>query len=142
MTTKLAGRALIVCACVVIAGCDSDMSPSRIDLAGEWTGSWQFVTGGVTVTDTVTASLSQNGTNVTGTWTAGGGTTGEVSFTAAESISGTLTLTQTTMTGQPCSATTTLSGSASSTALDFAAATPAPNGICQWAASNQFSFRR
>ena len=48
------------------AGCDSDMSPSRTDVGGSWTGTWQFVTGGLTVTDAVTAMLTQNGTNATG----------------------------------------------------------------------------
>ena len=96
----------------------------------------------MTVTDAATATLTQNGANATGTWTAASGPTGDLSFTVGESISGTLTITQTTITGQSCTATTTLSGTASSTALDFTAMTVTPTGICQFATSNQFSLRR
>jgi hypothetical protein len=134
---------VIASACALAgAGCESDMSPTRVDVAGSWTGTWQFVTGGVTVTDTVTATLTQNGTNATGTWTAASGPTGEVSFEVRDSITGTLTMTQTAITGQPCTATTTLSGTVTQTTLEFTTTTPMPSGICQWAANNQFSFRR
>lgn len=143
MIGRRAFRSLVVCLCVAgLTGCESDMSPSDIEVRGSWTGTWQFVTGGLTVTDTVTASLDQTGTNATGTWTAASGPTGDLSFTVGESISGTLTITQTTITGQPCSATTTIAGTASSTAIDFTAGAVTPGGTCQFAASNQFSFRR
>lgn len=143
MTRARALGAVLVGLCVACAaGCESDMSPSDIQVRGSWTGTWQFVTGGVTVIDTATATLTQNGTNATGTWTAASGPAGDLSFTVGESISGTITMTQTTLTGQPCTATTTISGTASSTALDFTAAESPRTGICQFAVSNQFSFRR
>ena len=111
-------------------------------VTGAWTGTWRFVTGGLTVTDTVTATLTQNGTNATGTWMAASGTSGELSFEIRASIAGTLTMTQTTLTGQPCTATTTLSGTTTPAALEFTTTSPPPSGICQWATSNEFSFRR
>jgi hypothetical protein len=118
------------------------MSPSRIDVAGSWSGTWQFQTGGATVTDSVTAQLTQTGTSASGTWAAAGGASGELSFTASASISGTLTISQTTVTGQTCSAMTTISGTASSSTISFTMTTPAASGICQWATGNQFSFQR
>ncbi len=142
MTRGRAFGAMLVGLCVACAGgCESDTSPSDIEVRGSWTGTWQFITGGVTVTDTATATLTQNGANAAGTWTAASGPTGDLSFMVGESISGTLTITQTTITGQSCTATTTLAGTASSVALDFTA-TVTPTGTCQFAASNQFSFRR
>ena len=133
----------LACACALsLAGCGSDMSPSRIDVAGSWSGSWQFQTGGATVTDSVTAQLTQTGTSASGTWAAAGGASGELSFTAGASISGTLTISQMTVTGQTCSATTTISGTASASTISFTMTTPAASGICQWAASNQFSLQR
>ena len=143
MTRARALRAVLVALCVACAaGCESDMSPSDIQVRGSWTGTWQFVTGGVTVIDTATATLTQNGANATGTWTAASGPTGDLSFTVGETISGTITMTQTTILGQPCTATTTISGTASSTALDFTAAESPRTSICQFAVSNLFSFRR
>lgn len=143
MIVPRAFRLSIACACLlVLAACDSDSSPSDIDVDGSWSGTWQFVTGGVTVTDTITATLDQDGNDVTGTWAAASGPTGEVNFSVDDSISGTITITQTTITGQACTATTTMSGTASATAIDFAAATFTSTGICQFAASNQFSLRR
>lgn len=141
--TRILAVVVITSACALAsAGCDSDMSPTRIDVAGSWTGTWQFVTGGATVTDAVTATLTQNGTNATGTWMAASGPTGELSFEVRDSINGTLTMTQTAITGQPCTATTTLSGAVTQTTLEFTTTTPIASGICQWAANNQFSFRR
>jgi hypothetical protein len=143
VNTAVVFAAALACSCLFASvGCDSDMSPSRIDVGGAWTGTWRFVTGGVTVTDAVTATLTQNGTNVTGTWTAASGPAGELSFAIGAEIAGTLTMTLTTITGQPCTGTTTLSGTATPTALDFTTTSPAPSGVCQWATSNEFSFRR
>jgi hypothetical protein len=144
MTPRRQLQALLACACLLAGagGCDSGASPSDIDVDGAWSGTWQFVTGGVTVTDTVTASLEQDGNDVTGTWTAASGPAGELTFAVAESISGTLTITQTTITGQTCTATSPITGTASATAIDFSASAPTAAGICQFAASNQFSLRR
>ena len=124
------------------AGCGSGMSPSRIDVAGSWSGTWQFQTAGATVTDAVTAQLTQTGTNASGTWTAASGASGDLSFTVGASMSGTLTITQTTVTGQRCSATTTVSGTATSSNITFTMTTPTSSGICQWATNNQFSLQR
>jgi hypothetical protein len=118
------------------------MSPSRIDVAGSWSGTWQFQTAGATVTDAVTAELTQTGTSASGTWTAAGGAAGDLSFTVGASMSGTLTINQTTVTGQRCSATTTVSGTATSSNMTFTMTTPTSSGICQWATNNQFSLQR
>ncbi|HYN06437.1 MAG TPA: hypothetical protein VES67_03510 [Vicinamibacterales bacterium] len=143
MTTRRAVGAVLVCGCALALGsCDSGMSPSDIDVDGSWTGTWRFVTAGVTVTDTVTARLTQDGSNASGTWMSESGPSGDLTFTVGASISGTLTITQTTLIGQTCSATTNLSGSAASGTIEFTTTEITPGGICQWAASNQFSFRR
>jgi hypothetical protein len=130
---------------LLLAGCGSGSPTSAssiFSVAGNWTGTWQFVSAGATVTDGVTATLTQDGLNAKGTWTADSGPSGQVSFTVAASLSGTLTISQTTLTGQSCSATTTLSGAGSATALDFTLTAIPPSGLCQWATSNQFSLKK
>jgi hypothetical protein len=138
-----AARAILSGWCALaLASCHSGMSPSDIEVDGAWNGTWQFVTGGVTVSDAVTARLTQSGANASGTWTAESGPAGEISFAVGGPISGSLTITQTTLTGQTCTATTPLSGSATSSTIEFTTTDFTPSGICQWAASNRFTFRK
>lgn len=133
---------LACCGALASAGCDSDTSPSDVALEGTWNGTWQFVTAGVTVTDTVTAELTRSGANSTGTWAAESGPSGNVTLTPGEPLTGTLTINHTTITGQTCSATTNISGTATTSRIEFTTAEIPPSGICQWATSNRFSFRR
>jgi hypothetical protein len=143
MTLRCALWAVLACCgALASAGCDSDMSPSDVALEGTWNGTWQYVTAGVTVTDTVTAELTRSGATSTGTWAAQSGPSGNVTLMAGAPLTGTLTINQTTITGQTCSATTNISGTATASTIEFTTAEIPPSGICQWATSNRFSFRR
>ena len=139
-------RALVLAALVLPLACggNSPSSPSAtLNLGGAWTGSLQYVTSGVTVTDAVTATLTQTGTSVGGTWTAESGASGQFSnLTAAASVTGIVTISQTTLTGASCSATSAINGNASASSITLAVAQIQPTGICQWASGMQFSLRR
>ena len=119
-------------------------SPSGpgVSVAGNWTGTWQFVTAGATVTDDVTASLSESGSTVSGTWSSRSGAAGAIPFTAGSSIAGTLTISQTLLSGLNCSATSSLSGTASATAIMFTTANIPPSGLCQWGESAKFVLNK
>ena len=132
---------------VWLAACGGSSSPSSpttsLNLAGSWTGTWQFVTSGTITTDTITATLTQNGTDAGGTWTAQSGATGQFTrLTATASTSGSMTISQTTLSGTVCSGTTSVSGTATSATLELTIAPITPSGICQWATGQQFSLRR
>jgi hypothetical protein len=127
---------------VAVAASACDGSPTSPSLEGEWTGTWEFRTAGVLVTEDVTASFNQNGAAVTGTWTAASGPSGGLTFTASDSSSGTLTITQTMFTGQVCNGTSTVSGSASRSSIELAAAPIPVSGLCQWATEIRFSLHK
>jgi hypothetical protein len=113
-----------------------------VNLSGAWTGTWRFQTAGVTVTDDVTATLTQSGTSAAGDWTAQSGPRGQLTLAVGDSISGTLTISQTMFTGQVCTGTATVTGSATSSTLELAAAQVPSSGVCQWAAEMRFSLRK
>lgn len=117
-------------------------SPAPLNLGGAWTGTWTFVTAGVTVTDSVSMTLTQTGSSAGGQWSAAGGAGGQVVLTPGASLSGTSSISQTLLTGQNCSASTTLSGTASATQMQFTLGPLAPAGLCQWATNHQFRFTR
>jgi hypothetical protein len=130
---------------LALAACGgSPAGPSGgVSVAGNWTGTWQFVTAGVTVTDTVTATLTQDASGAAGgNWSAAGGGSGRFTFTAGPSISGSFTIQQTLLTGGICQAMSTLTGTASSSALDFTVPPISGTGLCQWASDLRFSLRR
>jgi hypothetical protein len=139
-------RAVLLGLLLVLAACGGSSPPSpsaNLNLAGTWTGSWQFVTSGATITDAVTATLSQNGATVTGTWSGESGASGQfTSLTPQASTTGSLTIAQPTLTGAVCTATTAVSGTASASSLELAVPQIAPSGICQWASGMQFSLRK
>ena len=124
-----------------VAGCDSPTSPSP-SLAGNWAGTWQFRSGGVIVTEDVTATFTQNGSNATGTWTAQSGSTGQLTLSAGDAVSGTMTISQTLFTGQVCNGNTTVTGTATSSTLELTAAQVAASGLCQWASEMRFSLQK
>jgi len=131
---------------VVLAACGSK-SPSsptqNLNLTGSWTGTWQFVISGTTISDTITATLTQTGTDATGTWTSQSGATGQfVHLSASASTSGSLTISQTTLSGTVCTGSESVSGTATGSTLELALAAIPPNGICQWATGQQFSLRK
>ena len=140
-------RLVVVVALALVTSCGGgSMSPAptpTLNLAGTWTGSWQFVTSGATVTDAVTATLTQTGSTATGTWTSESGATGQITnLTAQSSISGSLTISQTTLTGAACNATTSVRGTASASAIDLTVPHIPPSGVCQWGSSMQFSLHK
>ena len=128
-------------ALAMASGCDSPTSPS-VNLAGRWTGTWQFRAGGATVTDGVVATLTQSASGAAGSWTAASGASGEMTIAAGASISGTFSIAQTTFTGQVCTGSAALTGSATSSSLEFSVAAIPGSGACQWATDMQFSLRR
>ena len=138
-------RFAILVALLLLPACGGgSTSPSpALNLAGTWTGSWQFVTSGATIVDTVTATLTQTGSTVSGTWTSESGATGQISNLAAQSsITGSLTISQPTLTGAACTATTSVSGTASASSIDLTVPQIPASGVCQWGSSMQFSLHR
>ena len=137
---------MLVCALALAACGDSPTppSPTTLNLVGTWTGTWTFVTAGATVSDTVTMTVAQtpSSESVGGQWSAAGGAAGTVSFTPTADFTGTLTISQTLVTGGNCSASTTLTGTASASQIRFTLGTLTPTGLCQWATNQQFAFNR
>jgi hypothetical protein len=112
------GHALLLACSLLLSACGGSTTtpaPTLLSLAGAWTGTWTFVSGGATVSDTVTLTLTQNpsGGSVGGQWSAAGGAGGTVSFPATADFTGTATISQTPLTGGNCSASTTITGTAS-----------------------------
>jgi hypothetical protein len=113
-------------------------------VAGNWSGSWTFVTAGVTVTDNAHASVSVDGTGVHGTWTAESGPGGTFTFASLPSgaaASGTLTIAISTLSGT-CSAQASVSGTATTGALDLVVAALPSNANCVWATDQRFAFKK
>jgi len=140
-------RFAIAVALTLLTACGGGSAPSSptptLNLAGTWTGTWQFVTSGATIVDTVTATLTQAGSTVSGTWTSESGATGQISNLAAQaSVSGSLTISQPTLTGPACTATTSVSGTASASSIDLTLPQIPGSGACQWGSSMQFSLRK
>jgi len=127
----------------MIAGCggSSSTAPTPLSIAGDWTGTWQFVTSGVTVTDNVRATFTQTDT-ATGTWIADGGATGQFSFAVAPTVSGTFTVTQVKVSGPTCTQTASLTGTVSTNSMTLSVPAIASSPQCSWATNNQFSLHR
>jgi hypothetical protein len=141
-------RVRVLCAALAIAfgavaGCGGPSAPSGgLNLSGAWSGTFQYVTAGVTVTDTVTLSLTQSGTRAAGAWTAAGLTTGSVSIDSGATISGTFQIAQPNVGGTACSASSSLSGTASETDMTFTVADIAPSAPCPWATGMKFVLKK
>lgn len=116
-------------------------APTPIMIAGDWSGTWQFVTSGVTVTDNIRATFTQAGT-ATGTWSADGGATGQFTFAVAASVTGTMTIAQLKVSGVTCTATANLTGTVSANAMTLSVPTIPSSPQCDWSTNNQFSLRR
>ena len=143
MTRRLATAVVLILLNACGGGSTSPSPAPTLTLAGTWSGSWQFVTSGATIVDTVTATLTQTGATVSGTWTSESGATGQISNLAAQSsVTGSVTISQPTITGTACTATTSVSGTASASAIDLTVPQIPPSGVCQWGSSMQFSLRK
>ena len=124
-------------------GSTTGPSETQLNLAGNWTGTWSFVSAGANVSDTVTMTVSQNGqTSAGGQWSAISNVAGTVSFTPTADFTGTASISQTLITGANCSATTTVTGTASANQIKFTLGTLTPTNLCQWATNHQFTFTR
>lgn len=97
---------------------------------------------GATVVDAVTLTLTQSGSLAVGSWSAAGGAGGTISFSPGGTIAGTASISQTLISGPNCSATTSLTGTATATSVQFTLGPLTSAGLCQWAASHQFAFSR
>lgn len=139
-------RSILVAAFLALVSCGgkSPSAPSAgLNLGGNWSGTWQYVTSGVTIVDNVTATLAHSSMDVNGTWTAESGASGQLQRLVPQaSTSGSLTITQTTITGTACTATTAVAGTASATTIELTVSPIAPNGVCQWASDQRFSLRK
>lgn len=147
MTGRVTLRLLAAIALVVAAASCSEKMPTgpdtpSLNLAGAWTGTWTFVSAGATVTDTVTMTLTQTGASVNGTWSAASGATGTVGFSAAATISGSASISQTLISGATCTASSTLAGTAATASVQFSLGTLTSSGLCQWASGHQFTFSK
>ncbi len=141
------GRRLILslALALLLPSCGDDPTGpnmATVDVAGNWTGTWTFTAAGVAVTDDVTVILNQSDASASGTWTAKSGASGQINLTATAAPSGSLAITMPTLGGGPCTATTTIQGTASSSRLDLNLADITPQGICQWGAGGRFALTR
>jgi len=137
-------RTLVVAALVLfVAGCGSSPSnPSpALSLSGTWTGTWQYVTAGATITDTVTTTLGQNGSSASGPWTASSGASGQLNLTVASSASGTMTI-NITLISSCSSGNVALTGTETATTIDFTLAPIPASGSCTWPTGNHFVLTR
>jgi hypothetical protein len=147
LAPRAAWRLALAAAFITQLACGGSSSPTsptaNLNLGGTWAGSWQFVTSGVAVSDAVTATFTQTGSSVSGTWRAESGASGQFPQLAPQaSTSGTVTVSQTTITGTVCNGTASVTGTASASALELTVAQIPPSGLCQWASSMQFSLRK
>lgn len=140
--------AILIACGLALAACGGDSptasTPQTLNLAGNWTGTWTFVSAGATVSDAVTMTVNQNpsGTSASGQWSAAGGPAGQVTFTPGATISGTASISQTLLNGVNCSTSTTFNGTASASQIQFTLGALTPTGLCQWATNHQFTFNR
>jgi hypothetical protein len=145
MTRTRLGRLMIVATVLWLAAACGSSTPSSpaavIPIAGNWSGTWSFVTSGVTVTDNVTVTFTQ-ASSATGTWSADNGATGTFQFAVASTVTGTMVISQSPVGGGTCSATGNLTGSVSSTAMTLTVPTLPATAQCSWSTNNQFSLHR
>ena len=117
-------------------------SPAAMNLGGTWTGTWTFVVAGATVVDAVTLTLTQTGSTAAGSWSAAGGAGGTISFASGGTIAGSASISQTLISGPNCSASTSITGTATATSVQFTLGPLTSAGLCQWATGHQFAFTR
>jgi hypothetical protein len=137
--TRLSGSLVAAALLVLTAACGSSPSnpSSALSLSGTWTGTWQYVTAGATVADTVTATLGQNGSTASGPWTASSGASGQLSLSVASSATGTISI-NLTLISSCSSGSVALTGTETATTLDFTLAPIPAVGACNWPTGNHF----
>jgi hypothetical protein len=137
-------RAALLVAVAFAASCGgSSTSPSAtLNLAGNWSGRFEYQTGGVNVSDDVTMSVSQLSTTATGVFSASGLTTGTVTFPVLASFSGSFSIAQTNIASGACTGTSTVSGTAAATDLVFTVANVTQTAACPWATGMKFTLKK
>jgi hypothetical protein len=131
----------LVALAATCGGSSTPPAPTPVTITGDWSGTWQFVTSGVTVTDNIRATFTQADT-ATGTWSADSGATGQFMFAVAPNVTGTLTITQLKVSGVTCTATANLTGTVSTNAITLSVPAIPSSPQCAWATNNQFSLHR
>ena len=122
-------------------GSSSTAPSSSLSLGGSWNGTFQYVTGGVTVTDTVTATIIQS-TSAIGQWAAASGATGTFSFPPAATASGAFTISQPNIGSAACAGTSTMAGTAATSAVVFTVADITKTATCPWATQMTMTLQR
>jgi hypothetical protein len=140
LTTVLCGVA-----CLAAVSCSKSPSaptPPIVNIGGPWTGTWSFVTAGATVTDAVAVTFTQTGTTAAGNWSSTSGPGGILTLEIGVAVTGMLSISQTLLNGQNCSASTSVTGTATATRVELALGSLTTAGLCQWASSQTFVFTR
>jgi hypothetical protein len=109
-----------------------------------WIGTWTFVTSGVTVADNVHVSFIV-GTDARGSWLADSGPTGLInmpSLPTGTAASGTLTITETNIRGETCSAQGAVSATGTATTMEIAIGAMPSTSACEWATDQHFSLKK
>ena len=134
--------------CLVItllaASCGgSTTAPSAsLNLAGTWTGRFEYQTGGVNVTDDVTVAIIQLTTTANGNWSASSQTTGSFSFPAAATVAGSFTISQPNIGSAACSGSSTITGTATAADLVITVNNVTPTAACPWATAMKFILHK
>lgn len=139
-------RFMLLAVLASAASCGGGASPAspsgNLSLAGNWTGRFEYMTGGVNVSDDVTMSINQLSTTATGNWSASGQTTGTVSFPTAATVVGSFTITQNNIASAACIGSSTIAGTATSSDLVFTVANVAQTAACPWATGMKFTLHK
>jgi hypothetical protein len=129
---------------LLLAGCGSKppTSPSTLTLSGTWTGKFEYVTGGVTVSEDATLLLNQSSTTASGSWNGTSGSSGTLSLTLNASTTGAFTISQPNLGSAACTGSSTVSGTASATDLVVNVAELVRTPTCPWASAMKFTLHK
>lgn len=128
-THRPIARLIVLLPCLWSMAC---AGPDGLDVSGTWSGTWQYVTSGLTVTDGITATLSQSDDRATGTWQSESGASGQISFNTMGTTSGMLTINQALLGGGSCNATASFQGTITDTHIEITLGDIPPANVCQW----------
>jgi len=133
---------ILAAAAASACGSKSTSPSANLNLAGTWTGRFEYQTGGVNVFDDVTMAIIQASTTANGNWAASGQTTGTVSFPATATVAGTFAITQPNIASAVCNGTSTISGTATATDLVITVANIPQTATCPWATAMKFTLHK
>ena len=133
---------LLLAALAVSCGGSTTAPTSGLNLAGTWTGHFEYQTAGVNVLDDVTVVIAQLATTANGNWSAAGQTTGTFSFPAAATVAGSFTISQPNIGSSACAGSSTITGTATTSDLVFTVNTVTPTAACPWATGMKFTLHK